>query len=193
MKLYLHKSQPRRLDRYEAYNVSRKIYSRSCFTLVLCNRSCQDANFVVLTRNLTPCNNIIYQRVRSAYMTNLPIFSWLIYWYWGRHISHDWFVDTGTIVWSLIARFMGPTWGPSGAGRTQVGPMLAPWTLLSWIAVNGTVILSEYFEGLRLSDIRQSDSLYSYFYFLIRREIADNFKIISMALMLSRLVLVSRR
>ena len=30
-----------------------------------------------------------------------------------------------------IARFMGPTWGPSGADRTQVGPMLAPWTLLS--------------------------------------------------------------
>ena len=31
----------------------------------------------------------------------------------------------------LIAEFMGPTWGPSGADRTQVGPMLAPWTLLS--------------------------------------------------------------
>ena len=31
----------------------------------------------------------------------------------------------------LIARFMGPTWGPSGADRSQVGPMLAPWTLLS--------------------------------------------------------------
>ena len=31
----------------------------------------------------------------------------------------------------LIARFMGPTWGPSGADRTQVDPMLAPWTLLS--------------------------------------------------------------
>ena len=26
---------------------------------------------------------------------------------------------------SLIARFIGPTWGPSGADRTQVGPMLA--------------------------------------------------------------------
>ena len=25
----------------------------------------------------------------------------------------------------------GPTWGPSGADRTQVSPMLAPWTLLS--------------------------------------------------------------
>ena len=32
---------------------------------------------------------------------------------------------------TLIARFLGPTWGPSGADRTQVGPMLAPWTLLS--------------------------------------------------------------
>ena len=31
----------------------------------------------------------------------------------------------------LIARFMGPTWGPSGADRTQVAPVLAPWTLLS--------------------------------------------------------------
>ena len=26
---------------------------------------------------------------------------------------------------------MGPTWGPSWADRIQVGPMLAPWTLLS--------------------------------------------------------------
>ena len=34
---------------------------------------------------------------------------------------------------SLIARFMGPTWGPSGADRTQVGPLLAQWTLLSGI------------------------------------------------------------
>ena len=32
---------------------------------------------------------------------------------------------------SLITRLMGPTWVPSGADRTQVGPMLAPWTLLS--------------------------------------------------------------
>ena len=32
---------------------------------------------------------------------------------------------------SLIARFIGPTWGLSGADRTQVGPVLAPWTLLS--------------------------------------------------------------
>ena len=40
------------------------------------------------------------------------------------------------LITSLIIRFMGPTWGPPGANRTQVGPMLAPWILLSgfgWI------------------------------------------------------------
>ena len=26
---------------------------------------------------------------------------------------------------------MGPTWGPTGTDKTQVGPVLAPWTLLS--------------------------------------------------------------
>ena len=36
---------------------------------------------------------------------------------------------------SLIARFMGSTWGPPEASRTQVGPMLATRTLLSRIAI----------------------------------------------------------
>ena len=30
----------------------------------------------------------------------------------------------------MLARFMGPTWGPSGADRTKAGPMSDPWTLL---------------------------------------------------------------
>ena len=30
-----------------------------------------------------------------------------------------------------IAKFMGPTWGPPGSSRPQMGPMFAPWTLLS--------------------------------------------------------------
>ena len=34
---------------------------------------------------------------------------------------------------------MGPTWGPSGADRTQVGPMLAPWTLLSGTLSHKTI------------------------------------------------------
>ena len=34
-------------------------------------------------------------------------------------------------VCSQITKFMGPTWGPPGFCRPQMGPMLAPWTLLS--------------------------------------------------------------
>ena len=41
-------------------------------------------------------------------------------------------------MWSLVARFMGPTWGTPGADRTQVGPML-PHELCSlgciWTAI----------------------------------------------------------
>ena len=36
----------------------------------------------------------------------------------------------GWLHYSLIARFMGPTWGPPGAARTQVDPMLATQALL---------------------------------------------------------------
>ena len=41
-----------------------------------------------------------------------------------------------------IARFMGPTWGPTGDDRTQVGPMLAPWTLLSRYGNFAKIIIS---------------------------------------------------
>ena len=47
---------------------------------------------------------------------------------------------------TLIARFMGPTWDPSGAHRAQVGPMLAPWTLLSgkWHLFDISLIIHKY-------------------------------------------------
>ena len=35
----------------------------------------------------------------------------------------------------LIVRFMGPTCGPSGTDRTQVGPFLTPWILLSGLII----------------------------------------------------------
>ena len=43
-------------------------------------------------------------------------------------------------IMALIGRFIGPAWGPSGADRTQVGPMLAPWTLLSGGVINDVFI-----------------------------------------------------
>ena len=41
-----------------------------------------------------------------------------------RHYYEDYLSRT-----TLVAMFMGQTLGPSGADRTQVGPMLVPWTL----------------------------------------------------------------
>ena len=56
-------------------------------------------------------------------------------WKWRKH-AHRWF-NFGdfplSIKRSLIARFMGPTWGLPGAAGTQVGPVLATWTLLSGV------------------------------------------------------------
>ena len=42
----------------------------------------------------------------------------------------------------IDARFMGPTWGPPGSYRPQMGPMLAPWTLLSRYAATAAHTLS---------------------------------------------------
>ena len=46
------------------------------------------------------------------------------------HICHDKSINTTLYalfsLFSLIAKFMGPTWGPYGADRSQVGPKLAP-------------------------------------------------------------------
>ena len=40
-------------------------------------------------------------------------------------------------IYSQIARFMGPTWGAPGSCRPQMGPMLAPWTLLLGFSIHG--------------------------------------------------------
>ena len=77
---------------------------------------------------IKPCANICIWSMKHEELTSLS-----------RDISG---IDFAATVWSgynavnsfttpLITRFMGPAWGPSGADRTQVGPMLAPWTLLS--------------------------------------------------------------
>ena len=48
---------------------------------------------------------------------------------------------------SQITKFMGPTWGPSGADRTQMGPMLAAWTLLPGIANNQPKVIPSFING----------------------------------------------
>ena len=40
-------------------------------------------------------------------------------------LAHYWNIST------QLAKFMGPTWGPPGSCRPQLGPILAPWAMLS--------------------------------------------------------------
>ena len=42
---------------------------------------------------------------------------------------------------------MGPTWGPPGSCRPQMGPMLAPWTLLSGVSYHGICWQVSSFHG----------------------------------------------
>ena len=61
---------------------------------------------------------------------------------------------------SLVARLMGPTWGPYGADRTQVGPMLSPWTLLSGIFCNLHIALQPLYKQ-REREVQRSPTHWS--------------------------------
>ena len=51
---------------------------------------------------------------------------------------------------SQIAKFMWPTWGPPGSCRPQMGPMLAPRTLLSGFLCFGVGVFCIFLSGLLL-------------------------------------------
>ena len=108
----------------------------------LWERECDN---IFLQHNSTPCHITfcIYQQSGMLYLTPSRVSQGLtdvtVYWYMAQcYDIHTPGPHTTTMarprrdrMIPLIARFLGPTWGPSGADRTQVGPTLAPWTLLS--------------------------------------------------------------
>ena len=74
--------------------------------------------------------------------------------------SHPWeqtcewkFNQTTEIFWkcSQIARFTWPIWGLPGSCRPQVGPMLAPWTLLSRFLKISISTCQPFCSGLNVS------------------------------------------
>ena len=57
---------------------------------------------------------------------------------------------------SQIAKFMGPTWDQPGSCRPQLGPMLAPWTLLSgicllWVSSQGSGSLRNFHVKIQVN------------------------------------------
>ena len=83
--------------------------------------------FENIKNGLMQTPSISRKNISLHYPIHLLMSSWLI---WGI-IFHAYDIDCEVFALSLIAGIMGTTWGPSGAERTEVGPMLAPWTLLS--------------------------------------------------------------
>ena len=86
------------------------------------------------------CKMIVHydeNHVRCEEEANINIKSYyhiMIYWNISKYLCKK--ININNEKWVLtvisqIANFMGPTWGPPGSCRPQMGPMLAPWTLLS--------------------------------------------------------------
>ena len=70
-------------------------------------------------------------------------------WKWERDTK-----NTLHYLHSQIARFMELTWGLPGSCWSQVGPILAPWTFLSWYYV-----MTQYTLPLSLVSLRKSACL----------------------------------
>ena len=77
----------------------------------------------------------VYEKISTGYVG--AIFSGILiedlYWRKSLFKCHLPFCFGRNVSTSQRARFMGPTSGPPGCCRSQMGPMLAPWTLLSGI------------------------------------------------------------
>ena len=69
-----------------------------------------------------------------CFVMNIYVLCWS---YLSSHANKDDQYQTETIndvshSLTLIARFIGPTWGPSGADRIQVGPHVGPMNFAIW-------------------------------------------------------------
>ena len=67
------------------------------------------------------------------------------------------YVDSSCNLYGIyqIERFMGPTWGPPGFCRPQMGPLLAPWTLLLWDKSEWKCFKHGSFRSLQPIPVRQ--------------------------------------
>ena len=96
-------------------------------------------------RSLKLCNNLA--GVEYAKLGN-PIKGFIHEVLWHSDNS----MRSQSVIWVylpifLIAKFMGPTWGPPGSYRPQMGPMLAPGTLVSLVVLYKQGIYGSHFWG----------------------------------------------
>ena len=99
------------------------------FTQLMSACSAQDS--LCITTAMWRCRNPFSQWQRN--------FQWKLRSHWLKFVPQrhgaviKWVPVLMKMCWNAkkqIANFMGPTWGPPWSCRTQMSPMLAPWTLL---------------------------------------------------------------
>ena len=73
-----------------------------------------------------PCERAVC-KLQSAMQCCMMEYLWRVY----PTMLDTWWHWLFSCVCAQIAKFMAPTWGPPGSCRPQLGPKLAPWTLLS--------------------------------------------------------------
>ena len=89
-------------------------------------RICQEAHgmfYLTSSSHMTvsvPITHVYKGRLKCSFTPTLTYWDWII------PVQHSQYHEC-----SQIAKFMGPTWGHHGSCRPQMGPVLAPWTLLS--------------------------------------------------------------
>ena len=111
--------------------------------IMLTNES--DNLFSCWGRALLPTwmNKYVLSKVQDEITYSFPNFNVATRWEYNLFL---YFIMDITTCWSdliyrmssQIAKFMGPTWGPPGSCRPQLGPMLVPWTLLSGVVSRGS-------------------------------------------------------
>ena len=78
-------------------------------------------------------SNLIITKICPRQSDTCRTTLWPLYLLWAHVVVQGDGVQASAHLWpnTQIAKFMGPTWGPPGPCRPQMGPMLAPRTLLS--------------------------------------------------------------
>ena len=97
-----------------------------------------------------PCHFASASALSSSDKTSARATDWKV-----SHYEMSFSTDTNELrrlecfIWKhpQIARSMGPTWGPPGSCRPQMGPLLVPWTLLSVSLIAWSCFAGNLFEG----------------------------------------------
>ena len=116
----------------------RTIWRNTYISPVICNKSRQSFEPFVIPLIIHQSALLTNTHCIVVLLKSAPLFRRRV------SVSLRVYYISGIMHIPLIARFMGPTWGPPGADRTQVGTRLAPWSLLS-----GTVSILRRFVVVR--------------------------------------------